>query len=263
MKSPVVRKAKPAQPPDVPRHVRHPSFRLPSAEERYRFDAPVAAAATELKHMPDDVTRELARRMHYAAYRAAQARTPREASTWLGRYFAVRDRILLGNRKLAYRAVQQRAAYHPRAEDLASECQIVLIKAVALYNPWLGIRFSTYAFTCMLRALGRLCQRLAADRLARSVSLEAVGEGDCKPWRQAQDAGEDAPRVSEFLRPEHPLLSTREKNILALRFHADAARRMPTLESVGRDLGLSKERVRQVQAGALKKLRLALTECEG
>ena len=64
------------------------------------------------------------------------------------------------------------------ADDMASECQIVLIKAVAAFNPWLGIRFSTYAFTCLTRALSRLSQRLAADQLSRSLPLESLPHGE-------------------------------------------------------------------------------------
>ncbi len=47
--------------------------------------------------------------------------------------------------------------------------------------------------------------------------------------------------------------------MLTRRFHLnDEARSTETLEQVGRDLGLSKERVRQVQMAALGKLRSVL-----
>ena len=54
-------------------------------------------------------------------------------------------------------------------------------------------------------------------------------------------------------------LSEREKLILAHRYtlHDDPAEQ--TLEKVGKAVGLSKERVRQVQAAALDKLRRALS----
>ena len=44
------------------------------------------------------------------------------------------------------------------------------------------------------------------------------------------------------------------------RFSMDVQTKSGTLEQVGRALGLSKERVRQVQASALDKLRKALSE---
>ena len=72
---------------------------------------------------------------------------------------------------------------------MASECQIVLIKAVAAFNPWLGIRFSTYAFTCLMRSLSRLSQRHAADRLSQSMPLESLpfGEPSYAVRRSARD----------------------------------------------------------------------------
>jgi DNA-directed RNA polymerase sigma subunit (sigma70/sigma32) len=52
-------------------------------------------------------------------------------------------------------------------------------------------------------------------------------------------------------------LTYREKVIIARRF-CNQEQEQQTLEKVGLELGLSKERVRQVQASALDKLRHAL-----
>jgi len=49
-------------------------------------------------------------------------------------------------------------------------------------------------------------------------------------------------------------LPPRERNILRLRFGLDDGR-PHTLEEVGREFGLTRERIRQIEAGALKKLR--------
>ena len=65
---------------------------------------------------------------------------------------------------------------------------------------------------------------------------------------------------TEYLQENHQLLSSREKRVLMRRFSLDDQAKAGTLEQVGRELGLSKERVRQVQASALSKLRKALLE---
>jgi RNA polymerase sigma factor (sigma-70 family) len=130
---------------------------------------------------------------------------------------------------------------------------------VAAFNPWLGIRFSTYAYTCLVRALSRLSQRAGTDWLSRSVSLDALPDGEPRNRLTADGGKATQIPIEEFLREDHPLLSEREKLILVHRYtlHTDAAGQ--TLEQVGKALGLSKERVRQVQASALDKLRKALT----
>lgn len=238
-------------------HVTDESFHEAGAEDRYGMDG---ATREEFggSHMPDDVTRDLARRMHYAAWRAATSRDERGRAKWHATYLHFRDRIVIGNRKLIYRAVRRWMPPSAMADDMVGDCQIVLIQAVAAYNPWLGIRFSTYAFTCLMRALSRLSQKQAGDRLARSVPLEALPDGEPR-----DGATEDAPagpmaRVDEYLREGNDLLSLREKRVIARRFSLDEASKGGTLEQVGKELGLSKERVRQVQASALSKLRAAL-----
>src|SRR5262245_23251656 len=85
-----------------PHFVSHPSLAWRNAEERYgSAQAPADDPAYGQAHMPDEVTRDLARRMHYAAYRWQQA-PPEEARRWQGDYYALRDRIVLGNRKLIF-----------------------------------------------------------------------------------------------------------------------------------------------------------------
>jgi RNA polymerase sigma factor (sigma-70 family) len=235
----------------------HESFRKKEAESKYGALPVLDDAAIEATYMPDDVTRDLAQRMHYAGWRASTTMRQGEATRWSRRYFELRDKIVVGNRKLVYRAVRRRMAQSNRTEDLIGDCHIVLIQAVAAYNPWLGIRFSTYAFTCLVRALSRLSQRQGNDWLSRALSI------DLAPEAERHNTPDDPswigmPRIDDYLREEHPLLTSREKAIIARRFQLIETTAGHTLEEVGRAMGLSKERVRQVQASALGKLRAVL-----
>ena len=133
-----------------PSCVRHPSFDAPDAAKVYAAKAGVADAVDyDAKYMPDDVTRDHAKRMHYAAFRTHTAHRHAEARRWQSTYFGLRDGIVLGNRKLVYQAVRRRMASANQADDMIGDCYIVLIQAVAAFNPWLNIRFSTYAYTCL------------------------------------------------------------------------------------------------------------------
>lgn len=243
----------------LPGFVRHASFGRPNAEKKFDpnelLDVPADFAGS---YMPDDVSREHSRRMHYAAYRMHNAKDRRSLRKWQAHYLQLRDRIVVGNRKLIFRAVQAFPNASANADDFASDCHIVMIQAVVAYNPWIGIRFSTYAYTCLLRALSRLMKKSARDWTQRAVPFDAFLDGEPAQSNSIPDRSGDY-RIDDFLRADHPLLSDREKIVIVKRFNLNERTDGTTLEQVGAELGLSKERVRQVQASAITKLRKALT----
>lgn len=243
---------------DLIRYVFHPHFEDPTERRAWAEggDQP-QAREFDLGHMPDEITRALSMRMHYAAHRMHKARRSEESQTWKQRYFTLRDRIILGNRKLIFTAVRKKS-FHHQSDDLIGECYLVMIRAVAAFNPWIGIRFSTYAFTCLLRALTRLNQRSMNDRLAHHLTLDQL-LGEEPAQETAQDNEANVPKIDQYLKAEHPLLTPREKTVIRCRYRLAGPKTGATLETVGKSLGISKERVRQVQASALGKLRVALS----
>lgn len=241
----------------APTFICHATFEFPDAAEQYGETPEELDRSVD--YMPDEITRDHAQRMHYAAWRASEAEGPAEARDWRGRYLELRDRIVVGNRKLVFRAVRRWTAQAQRADDLIGECYLVLIRAVGVYNPWLGVRFSTYAYTCLMRALSRLSLRNTSDRLTNSLPLENLADSAGYDDACADEVPSERIRcLDEYLRGDHPLLSSRERTILLRRFSLNRTHENQTLEAVGHDLGLSKERVRQVQVIALDKLRKAL-----
>jgi RNA polymerase sigma factor (sigma-70 family) len=244
--------------PGAPHSIFHESFESPDARDDYDPTTAPDVADFADRYMPDEVTRDYARRMHYAAYRWKRAKGVAQAAKWKDNYVHLRDEIVMGNRKLVYQAVRRRMAMSNRADDLVGDCQIVLIQAVAAYNPWLGIRFSTYAYTCLVRALSRLSQRLANDWLSRSASLDLLPDGEPSQKWDPDHVTSRMWGLDDYLRAEHPLLSVREKTILSLRYGVSEGSNSRTLAQVGETLGLSKERVRQMQASAIDKLRSAM-----
>ena len=245
----------------APAFIRHPSFDLPDAASVYAPEDAGAEAAyrpDQASYMPDEVTRDYARRMHYAAFRMHAARGSAARERWRGAYLRLRDGIVLGNRKLVYSAVRQRGT-PSRAEDTIGDCHVVLIQAVAAFNPWLTIRFSTYAYTCLVRAIARKARRSTADRLGLALSLDCLPDGEPGDRTDAAaPASSRSVRIEDYLRDDHPLLSAREKAVIARRFALSGSGGAATLEAVGAAVGLSKERVRQVQAAAIGKLRKVL-----
>ena len=243
---------------EPPSCVWHESFEARGAEAAYT-GVLAGLAEAQATHLNDDLTRECARRMHYAAYRMSKARGRRDALRWERAYYAWRDAVIVGNRKLIYRVVRRYSPSPRFTEELSGDCNIVLVRAVALFNPWLSIRFSTYAYTCLVRAVFRLGRKyLAGDRLTASVDIDNLLDDVNEESLDAEPPRAELARVARFFHDDDTLLSPREKTILTLRFLAGDDAGLHTLANVGAELGISKERVRQLQFQALAKLRLAL-----
>jgi RNA polymerase sigma factor (sigma-70 family) len=241
-------------------HVYHKSFDESGAHAEYD-PRPLLNGSDDfpLGYMPDEVTRDCGRRMHYAAFRARRAVRPSDRRFWRNAYFGLRDRIVLGNQKLVYKAVRYRKAWQLRADDLVGEGHVVLINAVERYNPWLGVRFSTYAFTCLVRALVRLTRkRIGFEK--RIQTQGTLSSESLPPTAIKMEKDSSLPvDLDHFFQAGHPLLSDREKTVLRLRFGLGDQAESMKLELIGERLGLSKERIRQVQVSALAKLREAVS----
>jgi RNA polymerase sigma factor (sigma-70 family) len=210
-------------------------------------------------YLSDETTQTCGKCMHYAAYRAERARSQSEREYWKRAYFALRNRIVMGHQKLIFKAVRYRKSWIPGSEELTADGHLVLLHVVSRYDPWRGVRFSTYAFTCLVRAFVRITKRQLTVH-----SFLSVGAQDSRYHALAGENREpvrDSPIDFEhYLQPTHPLLSEREKLVLRLRFGFRSTHEPMKLGEIGAKLRLSKERVRQVQVAALSKLRAAVSD---
>lgn len=81
-------------------------------------------------------------------------------------------------------------------------------------------------------------------------------EDEAAPGQEGVELAHDAAMLRQWLASAMALLSARERFILRERRLGSAPR---TLEDLGREMGLSKERVRQLEAGAFAKMRADLS----
>jgi len=141
--------------------------------------------------------------------------------------------------------------------DLVSEGNMCLLRALERFDVARGNRFSTYLTWSLLKTYARTipeAQRASASFVTGYEGLlEAVGAPDEAP--EPADEHEARRRaVSDILNR----LTDREREVVASRFGLDAAAGASYGE-IGRRLGVSKERARQIQDAALRKLREQLT----
>jgi RNA polymerase sigma factor (sigma-70 family) len=177
--------------------------------------------------------------------------------TWEKRWQAVRSYLVENNMGLAYSVVHRVGSRKVNEDDLLSDALLGLTRAVDQFNPWKGYRFSTYACTVIARDLMRRCKRETAYRKLFPVQHEATLE---RPSGRP-DVGTElyVERLQRALGDNSCNLTDLETRILAQRFPEDPESRQTFLE-IGATVGLSKERVRQIQNIALQKLRRVLTD---
>jgi RNA polymerase sigma-32 factor len=145
---------------------------------------------------------------------------------------------------LARRLRANRAAW----EDAVAEAMKGAVEAAVRFDPTRGVRFVTYAGHWMRAAvLGVVrdtTEQSAEDLTEREESLASPGNG--------ADEQVNATQVATLVRRITSTLEPRLRSIVESRFLTEE---QPTLADVARDLGLSRERARQLELEALEKLR--------
>ncbi|MBP7933100.1 MAG: sigma-70 family RNA polymerase sigma factor [Phycisphaerae bacterium] len=211
--------------------------------------------STELGPVPDE--QELFIALHTAAYQASRpvnqrrsARLEREA--WTERWEAIREFIVEQNLGLVYSMIGRFGSRHMDEDDLQSEAMFALSRAVDRFNPWRGYKFSTYACNVIARALMRRGKQETHYRRLFPVQHDLSFE---RPEGMPDlDAGLYVERLQRVLDRNLGELTDLETQILSHRFPPEEESRL-TFQEIGEVIGLSKERVRQIQNIALIKLR--------
>jgi RNA polymerase sigma factor (sigma-70 family) len=195
--------------------------------------------------------------LHTCAYRAArQARRTvipaAERSKWAKRWQVVREHIVEKNLGLVYSMISRFGSRKVDEDDLLSDAMYALTRAVDRFNPWRGYRFSTYACNVIARALMRRGKRESNYRRLFPVQHDITMEQpEGMPDTQTELYVE---RLNRILDENLGELTDLESHILSQRFPPARESRL-TFQEIGQGVGLSKERVRQIQNIALDKLR--------
>lgn len=169
---------------------------------------------------------------------------------------SVRNQIVEANLRLVVSIARRFAGPRGNFDELVSEGNMILLKAVRKFDYSRGYRFSTYLTHSVQRHLSRHVQRIT--RRAGLESTIAAGALErCAPGRSVEpNATEahptDATAVVERIRD---CLNDREQYVIRERFGLGRGGATKTLQRLADELGVCKERVRQIHHAALKKLR--------
>lgn len=202
-------------------------------------------------------------RLYQSAHHVPLIRVKREYSRWLHRYHQLRTRLTEGNLGLVYDMFGRSKFDQFDREELTSEGMMALLRAVDTFDPWRGFRFSTYACNAIIRAFSRaaLKEYNRRSRIAGPWDPE-FETGDHQAIRREEDRALFAERLNRIMDLELTVLSEVEKSVLSHRFNTEPGQSRITLERLGRQMHVSKERVRQIQLSAIAKLRRAMAADE-
>jgi len=145
--------------------------------------------------------------------------------------------------------------------DLVSEGNMALLRAVDKFDAGRGYKFSTYACRAILKAFSRQGMKLSKYRQRFPTDfdpkLEKSNFLETKRSTFEKDAAEEVKRIVMENRAD---LSDVERTVIEHRFGLEAGEieKPMTLEQVGQIIGVTKERVRQIQNKAMEKIRLQL-----
>jgi RNA polymerase primary sigma factor len=246
--------------PSPPPADREPQERAP----RQTALSPLFRAAL----LTPEVERALFRRMNFLKYRATRLRSQLEAARpqrslideiegLLRSADECRTRLVESNLRLVAATARRFKGAIVDFEELLCEGNVVLLHCVDLFDFSRGFRFSTYATNAIQRHLYRLITRRQRQKRRETVDNELLHEVAAAP-----EADSSLPPVVSMKEIERWLtrLDQRSRSIIVARFDLARTGHPGTLKAVSAEIGLSKERVRQLQFQALNQLRDGVPE---
>ncbi len=173
----------------------------------------------------------------------------------------VREQIAETNLALVLAMAKRTRMSEVDFADLVSEGNMALLRAVDKFDAGRGYKFSTYACRAILKAFSRQGMKLSKYRQRFPTDfdpkLERSNYLETKRADFEKDAAEEVKRIVLENRAD---LTDVERTVIEHRFGLETSdgEKPMTLEQVGQIIGVTKERVRQIQNKAMEKIRVEL-----
>ena len=226
--------------------------------------------------------RALFLQFNYCRFKVAQLRdkignsevTHKQAAEILEWYYkadAYRDQIAQTNLALVLAMAKRTRMSEVDFSDLVSEGNMALLRAVDKFDAARGFKFSTYACRAILKAFSRSGVKLSKYRQLFPTDFDPkLEKSDFMEKKREEHEHDCADEIRAIIRENQADLTDIEQEVIAHRFairadkpagnEAEADANPLTLEQVGKIIGVTKERVRQIQNKALAKIRVTLEE---
>jgi RNA polymerase sigma factor (sigma-70 family) len=243
-------------PPDgkSPRRTKAPKGLPPYLSSLY--EVPLLSREQEL---------HLFRKMNYLKCRAVELRSkvePSRARTsdldeierLQEEALAVKNQIIRANLRLVVSIAKRHVGPSNNFFELVSDGNMSLIRAVEKFDYSRGNKFSTYASWAIMKNFARTIPEENYRRDRFVTGHEEMFEAAADNRADEHEYESALKRMQEAVKKMLGRLDDREQRIIVSRFGLGGAHEQ-TLEQLGRELGITKERVRQIESRAQEKLR--------
>lgn len=167
----------------------------------------------------------------------------------------VKELLIRCNMRLVTSIAKRHSGQTENFFELLSDGNMSLMRAVEKFDYSRGNKFSTYASWAIMKNFARSIpdekhrrERFVTGNEEIFDAAEDKRTDEQEVIAAAEQATAKVNRLLEYLEP-------REREIIRLRAGLDQGKEGMTLEKIGEKLGITKERVRQLNVRAMKKLR--------
>jgi len=172
----------------------------------------------------------------------------------------IKNQIARCNLRLVVSIAKRHVTPDQNFFELVSDGNVSLLRAIEKFDFARGNKFSTYGSWAIMKNFARTIpgEYRQRDRFRTSHDelFAATQEKRGNPMVEETMQQDRISKINRVLRR----LDDRERQIIVGRFGLDHSQEPRTLKQVGAELGVTKERIRQIEARALTKLRIAAQE---
>jgi RNA polymerase sigma factor (sigma-70 family) len=200
------------------------------------------------------------------AGRRMNSSTARLLLGWAYRALDMRAEIVRVNIPLVLAMAKRTRLTSVDYNEMISEGNMALLRCVDKFDCGRGFKFSTYACRAILKSFSRVAMKLGRYRGRFPTEFDPSFEQSDHLERKREEREDACIReIHEILAGNFAELSEIELTVIRERFALFSDPRISeaspkTLEEIGTIIGVTKERVRQIQNKALSKIKVCLEE---